>query len=389
MWILEDPSNGATNVAVAPVDGIISVTKPDTAFVAALVNGAISGVHHVHVKAGDTVQFKIAGKSDTPIEFAYNGEVSYIKPPSQKSLSSDEATEEEDMTSTDAVNLFANPGMGGAGAGGMAGLGAGLVGGLLGTTLFRNGGFNNGGFNDGYGGYRGDGGVPATLQGVESVVNNATIMQSLGDIKASIPLAEGQVQLALAGAQMDINNNVNGIAANIIGAVGAGNSTIMNNLNMQTQMTTKGFADTQATTVAVGNANMLATKDLSAQTDRNAWAITQSISTDGEKTRELIRSIDKTNDSRAITTLANEISELRNERRLHDVTGNITISNNNTATAVAQQQQAQQQQQQLTTLLAHVHALYDQNQRIQQGVLNIGSGTVAGNSQNAANTRVS
>lgn len=382
MWILENPSTGTTNKAVVPIDGVISVIKPDSATVSAWVNDAISGVHHVHVKAGDTVQFKIAGTSDKPIEFAYNGEVSYITPPSTKVKGGYTTIENEEKSMTsDAVNLFTTPGMGGAGAGGMAGLGAGLVGGLLGTALFRNGGLN------GLGG--GDGVVPATLSGVESVVNNAAIMQSLGDIKASVPLAEGQIQLALAGAQMDINNNINGVAANIIGAVSAGNAATMANLNMQTQMNTKGFADNQATTVAVGNANMLATKDLSAQTDRNAWAITQAISTDGEKTRALIQSIDKSNDSRTITTLANEISELRNDQRLTTATGNITISNTNTANAVAQQQQAQQQQQQLTTLLAHVHALYDQNQRIQQGVLNIGSGTVAGNSQNAANTRVS
>lgn len=382
MWILENPITGITNKAVVPIDGIISVIKPDTATVSSWVNDAVSAVHHVHVKAGDTVQFRVAGTSDKPIEFAYNGEVSYITPPSIKERGGyiAEENEEEDMN-TDAVNLFATPNMGGVGAGGMAGLGAGLVGGLLGNTLFR-GGFGNDG-------HRGDFGPPATLQGVESVVNNAAIMQTLGDIKASVPLAEGQIQLALAGAQMDINNNVNGIAANIIGAVGAGNATTMANLNMQTQMNTKGFADNQATTVAVGNANILAIKDLASQTDRNSWAITQAINTDGDKTRELIRSIDKTNDSRTITTLANEIAELRNDQRLTTATGNITISNTNTANAVAQQQQAQQQQQQLTTLLAHVHALYDQNQRIQQGVLNIGSGTVAGNSQNAANTRVS
>jgi len=50
---------------------------------------------------------------------------------------------------------------------------------------------------------------------------------------------------------------------------------------------------------------------------------------------------------------------------------------------------SQQQQQQLAVLGAHLQALYQQNQHIQQGVLNIGSGTVSGNSQNAANTRVS
>lgn len=372
MWTLE---NGKTNKYTAPTEGLITITKPKGVKISALVNDSWVPMHHVHVMPGDQVQFELKGTTADPkvVEFTYGGEKSFITvPPSQE-------IKEEEMTSTDAVNLFATPnsGMGGALGGG---LGAGLVGGLLGGMLLRNGVLNGG---------LGDGVVPATLPGVESVVNNAAIMQSLGDIKASVPLAEGQIQLALAGAQMDINNNVNGIAANIIGAVGAGNSSIMNNLNMQTQMTTKGFADTQATTVAIGNANMIATKDLSAQVDRNAWAVTQAVSTDGEKTRALIQSIDKSNDSRLITNLANEVSELRNDHRITAATGNITISNTNTANALAQQQQAQQQQQQIATLLAGVNALLQQNQYIQQGVLNIGSGTVAGNSQNAANTRVS
>jgi hypothetical protein len=215
------------------------------------------------------------------------------------------------------------------------------------------------------------------------------IMQTLGDIKAAVPLAEAQVQLALAGAQMDINSSIQSANASTIGAVSALSSSLMSNLNMQTQMNQKGFADNAAATVAQGNANLLATKDAATQALQSSWLLNQAITADGDKTRALIQSIDKTNDSRTITALANEVAELRNEGRLTAATGNITISNTNTANAVAQQQQAQQQQQQLTTLLAHVNALYAQNQHIQQGVLNIGSGTVSGNSQTAANTRVS
>jgi hypothetical protein len=260
--------------------------------------------------------------------------------------------------------------MGGAVGGG---LGAGLVGGLLGTALFGRNGLNGL-----------DGGGAAV-----SVNNDMAIMQTLGDIKAAVPLAESQVQLALAGAQMDINSSIQAANASSIGAVSALSSSLMSNLNMQTQMNQKGFADNAATTVAQGTANLLATKDAATQALQSSWLLNQAITADGDKTRALIQSIDKTNDSRTITALANEVSELRNEGRLTAATGNITISNNNTANAVAQQQQSQQQQQQLTTLLAHVNALYAQNQHIQQGVLNIGSGTVSGNSQTAANTRVS
>jgi hypothetical protein len=297
--------------------------------------------------------------------------------------------EETIMTPAETINLFANPQGGNMGGALGGGLGAGLVGGLLGTMLFRNGGLNGGA----------DGGAPATLLGVESVVNNSAIMQSLGDIKASVPLAEGQIQLALAGAQMDINNRTTASTGSVIGAISSFESNIMANLNMQTQMNQKGFSDNAATTVAgfsdnaattvaAAQTNLIATKDAATQALQSSWLLNQAIVADGDRTRALIQSIDKTNDSRALVVLANEVSELRNEGRLNAATGNITISNTNTANAVAQQQQAQQQQQQLAVLGANIAALYSQNQHIQQGVLNIGSGTVSGNSQTAANTRV-
>ena len=378
MWSIDTPSSGITNKATVPEDGFISIVKPKGVKVSAFVNDMPAPIHHVHVKAGDVVHFELKSNTDIPasVSLEYAGNKDLI----EVAASNKTKTEEDIMTGSEAINLFANPnrdGMGGALGGG---LGAGLVGGLLGTALFGRRGL--GGEVDG-------GGIPATLQGVESVVNNSAIMQSLGDIKAAIPLAESQAQLALAGAQMDLNNSITQGTASVIGSISGFQSTVMNNLNMQTQMNQKGFADTTAAVVAQGNANMLATKDASVLAERNSWAITQAIANDGDKTRALIQSIDKSNDSRTITNLANEVTELRHEGRLRGVEGNITISNNNTANAVAQQQQAQQQQQQIATLLATVNALYAQNQHIQQGVLNIGSGTVSGNSQGAANTRVS
>ena len=398
MWKIEDAVNNVTNRVMIPNDGTITISKPDTVRVNAYINDSDAAIQQLNVKAGDLVYFKLTNykKGETPIGFEYEGNNYVIMLPGKEPtapkttvitedgaplaiISENQAvensnnTKEEDMTPQDTINLFANPGMGG-GAGAIGGgLGAGLVGGLLGTALFGRNGLNGL-----------DGGGAAV-----SVNNDMAIMQTLGDIKAAVPLAESQVQLALAGAQMDINSSIQSANASTIGAVSALSSSLMSNLNMQTQMNQKGFADNAATTVAQGTANLLATKDAATQALQSSWLLNQAITADGDKTRSLIQSIDKTNDSRTITALANEVSELRNEGRLATATGNITISNNNTANAVAQQQQSQQQQQQLTTLLAHVNALYAQNQHIQQGVLNIGSGTVSGNSQTAANTRVS
>lgn len=383
MWSIDSATKNSTNKFVIPTTGQITLVKPASVQVDSYINDTITAVSNIDVQAGDVVYFQMQnwGTEPTEVQLEYMGTTDTIVVPVREKDADMGTIEETNMTPAETINLFANPGMGGNMGGAVGGgLGAGLVGGLLGTALFGRRGLGLDG---------GEGVAPVTLAGVESVVNNSAIMQSLGDIKAAIPLAESQVQLALAGAQMDLNNSIGQSTTTISGVVRNGTDLVMGNLNMQTQMNQKGFSDNQATILASGNANLLATKDASILAERNSWALNQAITNDGDKTRALIQSIDKSNDSRTITTLANEVSELRNEGRLRNVEGNITISNNNTATAVAQQQQAQQQAQQITTLLAHVGALYDQNQRIQQGVLNIGSGTVSGNSQTAANTRVS
>jgi len=383
MWAIERTVSGCTNKFTIVTEGKVNVTFPPGVRVKAFVNEVQTPVDMLNVKPGDIVYFKLKNTTTEPqmVNVEHLGTTSTIELAAHYAASS--TYEEDTMSLTDTLNLFAGTGMGGNQGGAMgAGLGAGLVGGLLGTALFGRNGLNGLG-NDGAVG------VPATLQGVESVVNNSAIMSQLADIKAAVPLAEGQQQLALAQAQMSLANTINSGTGSVIGSISAFENSVMQNLNMQTQMNQKGFSDNAATTVAQGTANLLATKDASVQAERNSWLLNQAITNDGDKTRALIQSIDKTNDSRLITSLANEISELRNEGRLRGVEGNITISNTNTANAVAQQQQAQQQQQQLAVLGAQLNALWSQNQHIQQGVLNIGSGTVSGNSQTAANTRVS
>jgi hypothetical protein len=384
MWTLESAASRLTNKVAIPTDGKIEVSSTGNTKVSAYINDQLSTpLERLWVQAGDLVHFDIKGDREVPttVTIQYGGAVSTLEiPPRGPKAATTSLIEEDIMTPADTVNLFANPnqGMGGALGGG---LGAGLVGGLLGTMLFRNGRGLDGGL--------GDGGVPATLQGVESVVNNSAIMSQLADLKAAVPLAEAQGQLALAGAQMDLNSSIQASTGSVIGSISGFQSTVMNNLNMQTQMNQKGFADNQLAIATTGAAGISATKDASLIAERNAWAITQAISNDGDKTRALIQSIDKSNDSRTITNLANEVTELRNERRLHDATGNITISNNNTATAVAQQQQAQQQQQLQYQILAQLGVLNADLQSVKQSsvVFNSGTQTNSGN-QAAANTRV-
>ena len=378
MWKIENTVDNSTNKVMVATDGIISVTKPDSVQAFAYVNDAVSAVHHVHVKAGDSVYFKLSNTADEPssIKFDYAGETSEVLVPA-KSIN----IEDYEMTPAETINLFANP-MGRTDTGGAmgTGLGAGLVGGLLGTALFGRNGLN--GLNGA------DGGV-ATAANVESVVNNTAILQGIADIKAAVPLAEGQVQLALAISQADINANV-----------GARADAILNTINTQSITNANYIAGVNANVSQTGAMNLAATKDAAAfnlaatnaaalASERQAYSLAQAITTDGDRTRSLIQSIDKTNDSRMITTLANEISDLKNSRNLDAATGNITISNNNAATATAQQQQAQQQQQLQYQILAQLGVLNNDIQSVKQSsvVFNSGRMTDSGN-QAAANTRV-
>lgn len=236
------------------------------------------------------------------------------------------------------------------------GLGMGMGGGLGLVALLALLGRNNGGV---FGG-NGDGG---------SAVNQLTLGQiqsTLGDIKAAVPLAEAQVQLALAGAQHDINANVNDHAQTL-------NSGIS-----QTQLQVNQLAAQLGDKVDSGfAANAIAT--LQAQ-----YNVTQAVNSDGDKTRALIQSIDKQNDSRLITSQANEIVELRQEQRRQGDRHGIEIQMTNNQNQ--NQLQFQAQQQVLGTL---ANGLVDaiQSIRATNQAINIGAGTQTANPTNT-NTNV-
>lgn len=206
-------------------------------------------------------------------------------------------------------------GMGGIGGGG---LGAGLIGGLLGGVLF------------GRNGLRGDGGgegcvtpsqLTAALAGVQDTQMNTAVLQQLGAIQASVPLAESQVQLALAGSTATINKNVtDAIAASLAS---------QNNINVNVLQTS--------------TANLMATKDAQA-------AISSIVKDDGEKTRALITAQNEANLQRQLAVAEATLAEQRAEFRSRANEINITQTVNQNQAQV----QAQAQQQQQAILLATV-----------------------------------
>jgi len=231
-------------------------------------------------------------------------------------------------------------GWGGAGAGAGAGLGAGLLGGILGGVLLnRNGLFG--------GGEGGNHVTPAQLSsainGVTDNNNVTTILQSLGDIKAAVPLAEGQVQLALAQTQNALSSQASGYA---IGNV-QGFANVNDNVARSTAAviavgeTIKDTVNTTSAATQLGIAN-LATAGL-----QNTYAITQAINADGEKTRALLVAQNEATLQRQLAVAEAALAEQRAEGRARGTEVNVTQTVNQNQ----MQLQAQQQQQQQAILL--------------------------------------
>jgi hypothetical protein len=218
---------------------------------------------------------------------------------------------------------------------------------LLGRGGLGGFGGNNWG-NDGVGG------------GGASVLNAGTldtIQQTLGDIKASVPLAEGQVQLALSNAMSSLTNQIN--QGN--GAVLAGQSS--------------------AALSAAVYANQAARDVCAVETEvaRQGTATQMAITADGEKTRALITSNMIADLNSKLVIAANEAAELREQAsRTADTHGiNISMINNQN-----QNQLQFQQQQQVLNQLTGVLSGMQQSIHATNQAINIGSGLLRANPNN-------
>src|SRR6185503_12480032 len=118
-----------------------------------------------------------------------------------------------------------------------------------------------------------------------------SILEGIGDIKAAVPLAEAQVQLALAGAVSELSQGQATINKNVSDAIAASLAS-QNSINVNVLQT--------------ASANLMATKD-------SQYAIAAAIKDDGEKTRALITSNTITELQRQLSVA--EIAAL--EDRLH------------------------------------------------------------------------
>lgn len=264
----------------------------------------------------------------------------------------------------------------GAGAGGLAGVAGGVIGGMLSRGGFGFG--NDGRFNGGEGCVTPTQ-LTAALDGVTGANAHNALMQGQARIEGLIPAAEGQVQLALAGVQnalsnqintnlvsntqgfANVNQNIAGATANII-AVG---ETIKDTINLTSAQT------------------QLAIANNTAQGLQNTSVIVTAVRDDGDKTRALIVAQNEAGLRSEITALQIKLQEQQAASMARGVEVNVSQNVN--------QQQAQLQTQvQLVQLGEAIRNLCGDIQAVRttQSQIVFGNNTGSGQTSNATNNRV-
>lgn len=254
------------------------------------------------------------------------------------------------------------------------GIGGGLLGGILAGALFGGGLGNR---RDGEGCVT-PSMLTAGLAGVTDTLQNTTVVQTLGSIQAAIPLAEAQVQLALAGSQAAVVNQVNlGTMATI-----SGQALINKNVSDAIASSLASQTSIKESIAAYGVANLNATKDAQ-------FALATIVKEDGEKTRALITSNTISELQRQLTVAQTAALEDRLTNRARETEINITNTNTATAQQIQSQSQMQAQSQAIIQLSGLISNLAGDIQTVRQGQVVFNSGTMAGSAtQAAANTKV-
>lgn len=403
--------NGTTNEVIMPADGIIGISMPAGTEVCAYINNQVAPIHHLHTKAGDRVYFEITKYPEVSgnLLLEYGGRTFNIPVPKVVSMTSPlgESPKETSVLKTKqketkmADEYVKNVITGGGGYdGGYGGMGmAAMIPLLAASGLFggRRDGFNgdnceaantalmNAGF-DGINHNINTSMVGLTNQlgtvntGITNQLNNGfggqrdlDLMQKLGNIEGDVWKAEGQVQLAVAQAQSDINNRISdGLQAAI-----NGQGAIRKDISDAIQASLVSQADIK-NNITAGNAiTQLAVA-------QNKYELSREISNDGEKTRALIIRQYEDTLNRQLAVAQDALLEQRQFARSRDVEVNVA----QTVNQVQAQAQAQQQQQLTNQLLNAILCQAQVAQATNQSLIIGNTGAVVGGPQNANPTNV-
>ena len=135
MWQPLTAIGSVTNTVTLPHSGVVDVVKPQNVELSAFINNVPTPLHHLHVKEGDTLYFKLDGHSSSipsTVSVSYDGGVHTldVSAPIAASFSTPARSEQilnkemENKMMKEDINIF---GGSGAGSGAMGtGLGAGV-----------------------------------------------------------------------------------------------------------------------------------------------------------------------------------------------------------------------------------------------------------------------
>jgi hypothetical protein len=284
---------------------------------------------------------------------------------------------------------------------------------LLGSLVGGNGMFgrnnNNGNFNDNN--HR----SPVDAGEVQNIVATNGIQGTVNALKGEIWQAEGQVQLAVAGSTNAFLQGQTGLEKSIAGASQTSQVTQLQGqiANLQGQAGLAGDISRIATETALGlgvlntavanQAGILGVNivNATAKTDALVSTATNLINTnllqgefrtaqvivnEGEKTRNAIAALQAFLPNSRELDLQRQLAVAESDLR-HDRTAAAIRSGNVEVTTTVNQAQAQaQQQQQIWNINAQLADVLAQ-QKITQGIINVG-GTLTSGTQSAANTRL-
>jgi hypothetical protein len=283
----------------------------------------------------------------------------------------------------------------GAGLGGMGAAAGGVVGLIIGALLSGNGGFFGGNRNGNDGNLVTTTELQSALNAQTANSNTNSILQSLATIQQIIPEAEGRSQLALAQAQLAIQNQVNqGQIANLqsfaqqTASIVEARKDVNDNVHLGRSENAANFSQAQLQMSGYNSATQLGIANLGLQAANNTNLIITSVRDDGDKTRALLTAFNDATLNRIITTQANEIIELRNDRLVRGNGVEITQTVNQAQANNQQQQQSQQQLLLLSQISSQLAAVHQVANATNQNIIAGNSGAVTTGYQTANPTNI-
>lgn len=196
-----------------------------------------------------------------------------------------------------------------------------------------------------------------------------------GNLNTTVAMLQGQNTLtnSIANAAADVTANINNARNGIVDSVNQSVSMLDADLHGMGNQITAGFGAVTDNLNRSNLANLAATHAAQISAKEDAYRTLQAITTDGDRTRDLINQINVADLNRQIVVAENRVAELLGDNRHARSTADIIINNNNNATALANAMQTQQQQQQVANLAGTLNTLLGHVQSINQTVVNTGT----------------